>query len=484
VDDFAAGAPNYRPVGGGGTPTTGAVLIIDGASHAGVFFVNGYANSHLGESVVGVGDQDGDGLPEVAASAPHIQAGDVDRVHVIPGSAWGGVPGLSLLPHWTYVAACGCGVTLASGFDLDGDARFDLAIGEPHSMTPSGSGSGFASEAGHIVVKRADALGATFFAYYAGSPGEHLGSSIAGGSDYDGDGVVDLLVGAPGWNEGLGAEAGRVMVLSGARLLAHVASPELAILTIPFGTAIPTDMHFGAALSASADLNGDGVGEILAGAPDFSTFGPSGVSRGALSVFSGRTLVRIGGHLGAKNDRLGDALAGGFQDLNGDGFLEFALAGSSSNDPSLDCGKLECLSLFSAGPSPYCTAKTNSLGCVPSMSWSGLASASSSAPFLATCASVLNQKSGLLVYANAPAATAFQGGTLCVATPLKRTDVQSSGGSASGADCSERSLSISERSFTAAPTRRSSPAPRSSRSTGRAIRSRRARRACPMRCVS
>jgi hypothetical protein len=49
---------------------------------------------------------------------------------------------------------------------------------------------------------------------------------------------------------------------------------------------------------------------------------------------------------------------------------------------------------------------------------------------------VINQKSGLLFYAHGPAAAPFQGGTKCVGNPTQRTDVLSSGGSASGADCS------------------------------------------------
>ena len=84
----------------------------------------------------------------------------------------------------------------------------------------------------------------------------------------------------------------------------------------------------------------------------------------------------------------------------------------------------------------YCTAKTNSLGCVPSMSSSGLPSASAATPFAVTCANVINQKNGILFYSHQPAAIPFQGGLLCANPPTQRTPVQSSGGSASGSDCS------------------------------------------------
>ena len=88
--------------------------------------------------------------------------------------------------------------------------------------------------------------------------------------------------------------------------------------------------------------------------------------------------------------------------------------------------------VFDAAPAveAYCTGKPNSQGCTPAMDWSGTPSASSASPFLLTCADVLNQKSGLLFYGFASAALPFQGATLCVLPPVKRTDLQNSLGNA------------------------------------------------------
>ena len=89
---------------------------------------------------------------------------------------------------------------------------------------------------------------------------------------------------------------------------------------------------------------------------------------------------------------------------------------------------------------PYCTAKVNSLVCAPTMGWSGTPSASNPNPFTLGCVDVLNYKYGLLFYGTAAAAAAaaappFQGGTMCVAAPRKRTAVQFSGGSQTLQDC-------------------------------------------------
>jgi hypothetical protein len=88
-------------------------------------------------------------------------------------------------------------------------------------------------------------------------------------------------------------------------------------------------------------------------------------------------------------------------------------------------------------PVTYCTAKLNSLGCTPSIGFSGVASASSGSGFSVSCTNVINNKSGLLFYGSTgQAATPFQGGTLCVKTPIKRTPAQSSGGNPPPNDCS------------------------------------------------
>ncbi|MCC7171711.1 MAG: hypothetical protein IT459_14795, partial [Planctomycetes bacterium] len=89
-------------------------------------------------------------------------------------------------------------------------------------------------------------------------------------------------------------------------------------------------------------------------------------------------------------------------------------------------------------PSPYCTAKQNSQGCTPGIGSFGFAVYSGTSPqlFLISAAFVLNNKSGLLFYGSQPASVPFQGGTLCVQPPIKRTPIQNSGGNPPPNDCS------------------------------------------------
>jgi hypothetical protein len=86
----------------------------------------------------------------------------------------------------------------------------------------------------------------------------------------------------------------------------------------------------------------------------------------------------------------------------------------------------------------YCTAKLNSLGCLPAISATGTPSATAGSGFVIHGANLRNQKPGLLIYTNAGrAAIAFQGGILCLNSPIRRSIGLSSGGSPlPTADCS------------------------------------------------
>jgi hypothetical protein len=89
---------------------------------------------------------------------------------------------------------------------------------------------------------------------------------------------------------------------------------------------------------------------------------------------------------------------------------------------------------FSAGPCNgdpivYCTAKVNSLGCTPSIGWSGTApSMSQASGFFVEVTNTLANKTGLFFYGYEGKQVPYQAGWLCVQAPSKRTALQSSGG--------------------------------------------------------
>ncbi|MBK8172695.1 MAG: hypothetical protein IPK60_20490 [Sandaracinaceae bacterium] len=88
--------------------------------------------------------------------------------------------------------------------------------------------------------------------------------------------------------------------------------------------------------------------------------------------------------------------------------------------------------------STYCTAKANSLGCAPEISADGFPSPTATSGYTIRASNVRNRVAGSLAFTVAGrASTPLGGGTLCLATPLRKTGVRNSAGSpAPLADCS------------------------------------------------
>jgi hypothetical protein len=86
----------------------------------------------------------------------------------------------------------------------------------------------------------------------------------------------------------------------------------------------------------------------------------------------------------------------------------------------------------------YCTAKINSLGCMPQIGSTGLPSVTVGSGFNVSAVNIRNNKNGLLFYGvSGQAALPFQGGTLCVKAQVRRTPSVNSGGTPAPAnDCS------------------------------------------------
>lgn len=83
----------------------------------------------------------------------------------------------------------------------------------------------------------------------------------------------------------------------------------------------------------------------------------------------------------------------------------------------------------------YCTAKTNTLGCVPQIGFLGCPSATSPLPCSVVGSKFLNNKPGIAIYGQQGGSLPFQGGYLCVLAPFTRKTLANSGGSAVGNDC-------------------------------------------------
>lgn len=91
---------------------------------------------------------------------------------------------------------------------------------------------------------------------------------------------------------------------------------------------------------------------------------------------------------------------------------------------------------FSA-PSIFCDGKVNSLGCRPTITFTGTPTVSGPDDFMITGSDFTNGEFGILAYATSPGSTPFGGGVLCLSGHVLRMPARVSGGSPGvGSDCS------------------------------------------------
>lgn len=106
---------------------------------------------------------------------------------------------------------------------------------------------------------------------------------------------------------------------------------------------------------------------------------------------------------------------------------------SSPPDPDgtrADIGAVPYDATYAPTPAAYCAGKLNSNGCTPAIGAIGTPSATSGAPFSITAVDEVANQAGVLLLAFAPSGQPFQGGLLCLMTPLERLGAQNSGGTA------------------------------------------------------
>ncbi|HEX9953211.1 MAG TPA: T9SS type A sorting domain-containing protein [Rubricoccaceae bacterium] len=277
----------------------------------------------FGNAVDGVPDVNGDGRGDLLIGAPDEDGGDVNsgRVHVYLGST-GTLLRTIPSPSPEFLGAFGRAV--AGIPDVNGDGRGDLIIGAPQE-------SGGPSDAGLVFVFSGStgALLQTLTSPFA-SAGGNFGSAVDAVPDASGDGVWDIVVGAPGEDGG----AGVAYLFSGASglLLRTLRSPG----EVPFGS-------FGASVGGVPDATGDGRGDVVVGASRET--GPLDES-GQIHLFSGATglLVRtIVSPSPEISGGFGNSVSG-VADANGDGRGDLLVGASEEDGGALDSGRAYLIS--------------------------------------------------------------------------------------------------------------------------------------------
>jgi hypothetical protein len=320
--DVAVAAPGSTV---DGNKEAGRVIVLSGKSGA---ILRQLAGSQAGEmfggDVTGMGDVDGDGIEDLAVSAPGASSPSVRLCGRV--AAYSLKAGTRLWQRYGKDVDEHFGSALASGRDLTGDKVGDLVVSSPHVAGSSIPGGNLLSLSGFAVLNGKDGTSA------GGSVGNHkYGQAVDVMPDVNGDKRAEVIVGIPmapseeqrkkgkelsnlGLDSGACRGVGRVEVVSGKDWKS-------------LGEWEPTGTVKDAMSGEQAMFFGSDVATIekgLGGKPEVLVSAPLS---GRVQLFPGKagSKPRLTVELPAKAALRVSLSVCGLADLNGDGIDDFAI---------------------------------------------------------------------------------------------------------------------------------------------------------------
>lgn len=314
-------------------------------SNSGFSIYGAIANDRIGHSTASIGDINGDGFSDIMIGERY---GDlygkvfVGASYVIFGKSNGfGNIDLSNLSSSDGFRISGAnaydfaGRWVASAGDINGDGLDDLIVGaegaDPKGSSYAGSSYVvFGKTSGFSNINLANLTASDGFRIDGEMLGDHSGHSVATAGDINGDGFGDILIGAYAAKPNGKAYVGSSYVFFGKA--SGFSNVDLAALTSGSGFRIDGAVagFSGRSVASAGDINGDGFGDLIIGAPyaGHNGSGNAGMTYVLFGKIGGYYTVDLGSLAANEGFRIdGAALTGllGYSvasagDVNGDGY--------------------------------------------------------------------------------------------------------------------------------------------------------------------
>ncbi len=312
--------------------------------------INPPAGKGIGSSVAGLGDVNGDGIPDLAVVGGNEPPGssgatvDVLFLHRGPGEVNLGEPGWAgfRIDNIDFdVESLGdLDIHVAGAGDVNGDGRPDVIVSSDTANFQNGAQPLSRSGEVDVIYGKASST-AVDDRHLAGQGfrilGREAGTHIAGAGDVNHDGFADLIT-----SDDTGAD-----VIFGGRHPRDVRLDRLGARGFRIITGHGADALTADAVAGGSDVNHDGRSDVLIGAKTIGAHGS------AFLIYGGRSTQTVNlRHVGSRGYRIagtssGDGLGAGVAfpgDVNRDGTPDLLL-GSSGDDR-----RVSDYLLFGAGP--------------------------------------------------------------------------------------------------------------------------------------
>jgi Ca2+-binding RTX toxin-like protein len=323
----------------GGFAAASDIAAIDGSD--GYRFVTGGAGNMLPTSLAAVGDVDGDGTSDFILSTTNAGSGEafvilgrgIAALDAADGVTDGTIT-LGNLDGSDGFRLTGPGPSFGSWVsgagDLNHDGYSDILVGaaaEEHPDYATGGAYvvfGQPSFAPDLDVTTLD--GSNGFSLYGLHSSDFLGAAVVSAGDINGDGYDDIALGAPA-NSDNGLDSGATYVVFGK---AGGYGPQVDLSTLDgsngFELIGSAGSHVGQSLLGDVDINGDGLSDLVVGAPGAGSLYVVFGQRGGWSTAIDPTSLDAQ-HGFAIHGTEGGALA--VADFNADGLVDLAIGTAS-----------------------------------------------------------------------------------------------------------------------------------------------------------